>query len=54
MKLYELDQLIQAVCPIDGINSNGEIWFKLEATDAQKAQALALMAQHLPALDLTP
>ena len=47
MKLYELDQLIQAICPIDGINSDGVIWFKPEATDEQKADAQALMDQHL-------
>lgn len=47
MKLYELDQLIAAVCPIDGINSDGVIWFKPEATDNQKLQAQALMDTHL-------
>lgn len=47
MKLYELDQLIQAVCPIDGINSDGVIWFKPEATDEQKVQAQQIMDAHL-------
>jgi hypothetical protein len=47
MKLYELDQLIKVVCPIDGINSSGAIWFKPEATDEQKAAAQALMDAHL-------
>lgn len=54
MKIYELDQLIQAVCPIDGISSNGEIWFKPEATDEQRAVAQSLMDEHLPSLDLAP
>jgi hypothetical protein len=34
------------VCPIDGINSDGVIWFKTEATDEQKAEAQALMDEH--------
>lgn len=50
MKLGELDALIRSVCPIDGINSDGEIWFRPDATDDQKALALALMNQHLPEL----
>lgn len=52
MKLYELSNLIAAVCPIDGINSDGMIWFKPEATKDQKMQAQALMDEHLPSLDL--
>jgi len=47
MKIGELNDIIQAVCPIIGINSNGEIWFKPEATDEQKAAAQSLMDQHL-------
>lgn len=47
MKLAELDALIRAVCPIDGIASDGRIDFKQEATDEQKAEAQALMAAHL-------
>lgn len=42
MKLYQLDELIKTVCPIDGINSNGVIWFKPEATDEQKVAAQAI------------
>jgi len=47
MKLHELDELIRTVCPIDGINTDGVIWFRAEATEAQKADAIELMAQHL-------
>lgn len=53
MKLHELDALIKAVCPIDGISSNGEIAFRPEATPEQRAAAQALMDEHLPALDLS-
>lgn len=51
MKLFELDQAINAVCPIDGISSSGEIWFKPEATNEQKAAAQAIMDAELPNLD---
>lgn len=51
MKLHELDELIKAVCPISGINSDGVIWFLPEATPAQKAAAQALMDEHLPQLE---
>ena len=47
MKLYELDDLIKAVAPIDGINSSGAIWYKPEATAEQRAAAQALMDAHL-------
>lgn len=52
MLIHELDQLIQAVCPIDGLSSNGEIWFKPEATEEQKAAAQALMDEHLASVEL--
>ena len=51
MKLYELNGLIEAVCPINGINSDGVIWFLPEATLEQKAAAQALMDEHLPQLE---
>lgn len=51
MRLFELDELIKAVCPISGINSDGVIWFLPEATPAQKAAAQALMDEHLPQLE---
>lgn len=50
MKLYELDQLIKTVCPIDGIDSNGGICFKPEATEEQKAAAQELMDEHIGSL----
>lgn len=51
MKLYELNDLINAQCPIYGIDSNGGIDFKEEATDEQKAIAQSLMDQHLGEVD---
>lgn len=46
MTLAQLNDLIASVCPIVGINSDGVIWYKTEATDQQKADAQALMDQH--------
>jgi hypothetical protein len=51
MKLYELDELIKTVCPIDGINSNGVIFFREIANAEERAAAEALMAAHLPQLE---
>ena len=51
MKLYELSEMIAAVCPIDGINSNGVISYKPSATDAERTLAQSLMAAHLPTLE---
>ena len=50
MKLHELDQLIGAVCPIDGINSAGVIFYRPDATAQQRSAADALMEMHLPTL----
>jgi hypothetical protein len=47
MKLYELHALIAATCPIIGINTDGVIWFKEEATQDQRESAQALMDSHL-------
>lgn len=47
MKLFELDELIKSVCPIDGINSDGEIWFSDTATEEQKAEARDLIINNL-------
>lgn len=52
MKLWELDEAIKAVCPIDGVSSSGTIWFKPEATEEQKTTAQALMADLLPEVEL--
>lgn len=48
MKLYELDDLIKASAPIDGINSDGVIWFKAEATSVERDAAQALMDAQMP------
>jgi hypothetical protein len=50
MKLYELDELIKTLCPIDGINSDGVICFQESATPEQRAAAEALT--HLPQLEV--
>lgn len=50
MKISKLTELISAVCPIIGINSDGVIWFKPEATDEQKAAAQALIDANLSLL----
>lgn len=47
MTLAELDNIISVVCPIYGINSNGDIWFKPESTPEQQALAIELMAANL-------
>lgn len=50
MLIEDLDQLIKTVCPIDGIDTKGAIWFAVGATAEQKAAARALMDAHLPTL----
>lgn len=52
MKLYELNDLIAAVCPIEGINSDGIIWFKPQATEIQIAAAQALMDANKDLLEI--
>jgi hypothetical protein len=39
MNIQLLTKTIDKVCPIDGLSSANEIWFKAEATDEQKALA---------------
>ena len=51
MKLYELDEAIKAVCPIDGISCNGRIDYRPEATEQQRAAAQAIMDAELPNLE---
>ena len=53
MILAQLNELIAEVCPIDGINSDGVIFFKAEATTEQRAAAQALMEANLPSLGET-
>ena len=54
MKIDELDTLIKSVCPIHGINSNGVIWYKDDATEEQKLQAQDLMNEHFSTLEVIP
>lgn len=54
MGIVELDILIRTVCPnIDGINSNGEIFFQDSATPEGRGAAAALMEQNLSKLNPT-
>lgn len=39
---------INAVCPIHGINANGVISFKDEATAVQQAAAQAIIGKYYP------
>lgn len=61
MDVLQLDRKIAAVCPIDGIRidnpedkSTWVIWFKAEATDAQKAAAHAVVAAFDTSLSPVP
>lgn len=42
MELWELDQALKAICPIDGVRRDKTIFFRPEATPEQKAAAQAL------------
>lgn len=42
MELWELDQAIKAVCPIDGVRGDKTIFFHQEATVSQRAAAQAI------------
>lgn len=54
MRIEELNDSIVEVCPIDGINSDGVIWFKPEATDEQKIAAQTIMEQNIALVDREP
>ena len=47
MQLHELNDMIAAICPIEGINSNGVIWFLPEATEEQRVMAQTIMDDNL-------
>jgi hypothetical protein len=51
MKIYELSQLIEQEAPIYGINSDGAIWFKPEATEEEKNAARTTMASNIGSLE---
>lgn len=46
--IVAITEEINAVCPIHGINSNGVIFFKDEATEAQRAAAVAIIGKYYP------
>lgn len=45
MNITFIDSQIKAICPIDGLDSDGNISFRPEATDEQKAAAITLYDQ---------
>ncbi|MEW6166055.1 MAG: tail fiber assembly protein [Pseudomonadota bacterium] len=47
MKIGTLHERVVAVAPIDGLDSNGVIHFKAEATAEQHAAAEQIVAAHL-------
>lgn len=44
--IVAITEAINAVCPIHGVNSNGVISFKDEATATQQAAAQAIMEKY--------
>ncbi len=50
MNIAELHALISAVCPIEGVDSEGGISFRADASPSQKAAALAIVEANLPDL----
>lgn len=51
MNIQELNDAVAAVCPIDGVNSDGAIFFQASATAPQKAAAQLVMTTNLPLLN---
>jgi len=47
MLIEQLDQLIRAVCPIDGIDSAGGINYRAEATTEQRRAAQTVMTDNV-------
>lgn len=54
MRLEQIDAAIKEVCPIDGVDSNGGIAFKDDATDEQRVLAMAKMEELLPQIEIGP
>jgi hypothetical protein len=52
MKIADLHALIAAVCPIQGVDSNGGIVFLPQTTPAQQAAAQSVMDANFPNLVL--
>jgi hypothetical protein len=52
MKIWELDELEKTVCPIHGLDSNGDIDFTAVATESERQAAQALVAEYLPQLEV--
>ncbi len=51
MKLWELHELVSAVCLIHGVNSEGVIHFDEVATTEEQVAAIALVEEYLPTLE---
>lgn len=47
MNLSDIDALVRKVCPIDGINSDGVIWFSEFASEEQKEKARIIVNQNI-------
>lgn len=54
MQLWQIDNEIRLLAPIEGVNSEGAIWFKPEATEEQRTAAETKMAELLPMLEPAP
>lgn len=53
MRLWELDVMVRGVCPINGLNSDGVIFFCDEATDDARAAAQWAVDENLSSVDTT-
>ena len=52
--IEKLDAEIKLVCPIDGVNSNGKISFKNEATTTEREAAFYVVANFVDVKLPTP
>lgn len=53
MKIHQLHEALELLAPIHGVDSNGKISFKDEATQSQRDAANAHVTASLPHLDFT-
>jgi hypothetical protein len=54
MKIHEIHEQVAALAPIYGVNSDGIVSFKPEATTEQRAAARARLDELLPSLSEAP
>lgn len=48
--VFDLDQKIRAVCPIDGVSADGEVFFHPSATPEQRQAAQEIMDSYDPSV----